>query len=71
MALVGGIDWNWELILDYVRALVWPVVVVGFLGYFLWRFGAHLGPLIDRIKSLKALGTELGFADPRQEQGAR
>ncbi|MDQ5822320.1 MAG: hypothetical protein M3540_12845 [Actinomycetota bacterium] len=59
---------NWPLILDYLRVLIWPVVVGTFLGYFLRRFGSHIGPLLDRIRSVKALGTEVGFADPRQEE---
>jgi len=57
-----------SLVLDYVRALVWPVLVAAILAYFLGRYRDNVGGLIDRINSLKGpLGTAVGF-DPAQPQ---
>jgi len=54
-------------VLDYIKALVWPVVIAGFLGYLFWRYNEHIGRLIDKVRSVKALGTEWGFAAPGQQ----
>jgi hypothetical protein len=54
-------------ILDYVRVLVWPAVVVSGATYAFWRWGKHIGPLIDRIKTVKAPGIEVGFEPQPQD----
>jgi hypothetical protein len=40
-------------ILDYLRALAWPVIVGGALVSVLWRSGSKLGNLIDRVRREK------------------
>ena len=54
-------------VLDYIKTFIWPVVVAGFLAYFLYEYGEKIGPLIDRIRSVKVPGAELGFAAPGQQ----
>jgi hypothetical protein len=59
------------VVLDYMRVLVWPVLVLAALAYAARRYGDHIGRLIDRIRHVRALGTELGFSDaPQQELAA-
>jgi hypothetical protein len=41
-----------RLVLDYVEALVWPVVVAGLLGAALALFRPEIGRLIDRMRRL-------------------
>jgi len=41
-----------RLVLDYVEALVWPVVVAGLLGTALVLFRPEIGRLIDRMRRL-------------------
>jgi hypothetical protein len=48
-------------VLDYIQTFIWPVVVSGFLAYFLYRYEDQIGRLIERIRSVRALGTEIAL----------
>jgi len=57
-----------NLVLAYVRALIWPVVIIALL-FFNRQVRTILSRLTDRIKDLRSVrgfGTELSF-DPDQE----
>ncbi len=50
-----------SIVLDYIRALHWAVIVGGTLVFVFWRYHKKIGELIDRISSLKLPGGEVGF----------
>jgi hypothetical protein len=53
-------------ILDYLRALAWPVIVAGVLVSLFRRSGSKLGNLIDRLRrEAPPLGLQVGL-DPAQ-----
>lgn len=61
---------NWLLILEYIKVIVWPVIVSGFLLYF----RNNIRGLIDRITTIKEPGgTEIRAEQERkiekQEEG--
>jgi hypothetical protein len=47
---------GWQIVLEYLRVLAWPLVVI----FLLWRFKAQMGRLLDRLVSLK---TPIGTAE--------
>ena len=47
---------GWQIVLEYLRVLAWPLVVV----FLVWRFKAQAGRLFDRLLSLK---TPVGTAE--------
>ncbi|MFI5978537.1 response regulator [Streptomyces sp. NPDC051452] len=50
-----------NLILNYIRALVWPAVVL----FVVWRYQSHIGSLIPRIKSLSTPAGSVEFTEAR------
>ncbi len=69
MTLVAW-EWQWELILDYILVLIWPLLVALVVVYLLRRYGTQFGGLIDRIKTVKVFGTEMGFTEAADQQRA-
>lgn len=56
---------DWKLFLEYIKVIIYPVIISGFLFYFRDRIGG----LIDRIKSIKGPGgTEVDLEDQIKSQ---